>query len=94
MQLTICLIVINIVAFVAFGIDKRKAQKGIWRTPEAVLLLLAAIGGSLGAWLGMKVFHHKTQHKKFKYGVPALLVLQVVLTIWIVTRLSQVSMPI
>ena len=68
---------INIITFIVYGIDKLKAKKKLWRIPEATLLLLAAIGGSIGAWLGMKVWHHKTMHKKFKYGVPAIIILQI-----------------
>ena len=70
------LLAINAVAFFAYGIDKLKARKGWWRIPEATLLLLAIIGGSIGAWLGMKVWHHKTMHKKFRYGLPLILLLQ------------------
>lgn len=79
----IYLLVINIIAFLAFGIDKRKARKGQWRTPESTLLVLAAIGGSVGAWVGMKVWHHKTLHPKFKYGIPAIFIIQVFLLIFI-----------
>ena len=58
-------------------IDKRKAQKGAWRIPEATLLTIAAIGGSMGALLGMYHFHHKTKHPKFTVGIPLILVAQV-----------------
>ena len=61
------LIVINVVTFLVYGIDKWKAKQGSWRISEATLLMLAVIGGSIGALLGMKVWHHKTKHKKFKY---------------------------
>ena len=74
----IYLVAINLITFIVYGIDKFKAKKNWWRIPEATLLLLAAIGGSIGAWLGMKVWHHKTMHKKFKYGVPAIILLQLV----------------
>lgn len=67
---------VNAVAFIAYGIDKWKAKHGHWRIAETTLLLLAALGGSLGAWLGMKVWHHKTQHKKFRYGIPLIILLQ------------------
>ena len=70
------LIVINIVTFLVYGIDKWKAKRSEWRIPEATLLGLAFIGGSIGAWLGMKVWHHKTMHKKFKYGVPVIIIIQ------------------
>jgi uncharacterized membrane protein YsdA (DUF1294 family) len=62
---------------VAFGIDKLKARRGAWRTPESTLLLLAAIGGSFGAFLGMKVWRHKTQHKKFTILVPLLMAIHI-----------------
>lgn len=73
------LLVINLVTFLLYGIDKWKAKKAKWRVPEATLLTFAALGGSIGAWLGMKVWHHKTLHKKFKYGVPAIILLQLAL---------------
>ena len=73
------LIVINFVTFLVYGIDKWKAKQGSWRIPEATLLLLAVIGGSIGAWLGMKVWHHKTLHKKFYFGVPAIIIIQLLL---------------
>ena len=70
---------INTVTFIIYGIDKYKAKKAKWRIPEAILLLLAVFGGSIGAWMGMKVWHHKTMHKKFKYGIPAILLIQIAL---------------
>ena len=74
-----CLLVINLTAFVLFGIDKRKAVKKKWRIPEATLLTVAALGGGAGALLGMYTFHHKTRKPKFYLGVPALLVTELVL---------------
>ena len=73
------LLAINAVAFIMYGIDKYKAKKAKWRISEAPLLLLAVLGGSIGAWMGMKVWHHKTMHKKFKYGIPAILLIQIAL---------------
>ena len=70
------LLAINLLTFVTYGVDKWKARHNRWRIPEATLLLLAALGGSIGALLAMRVFRHKTQHKKFRYGVPALLLVQ------------------
>ncbi|MBR4786911.1 MAG: DUF1294 domain-containing protein [Bacteroidales bacterium] len=78
----ICLLALNIITFLVYGIDKFKAQHARWRVPESVLLGLAAIGGSIGAWLGMMVWRHKTQHNKFKYGVPLILIIQIGLLIW------------
>ena len=73
------LLAINAVTFIVYGIDKYKAKKAKWRISEATLLLLAVLGGSVGAWMGMKVWHHKTMHKKFKYGIPAILLIQIAL---------------
>lgn len=73
------LIIINIVTFLVYGIDKWKARKTMWRIREASLLMLAVLGGSIGAWFGMKVWHHKTQHKKFRYGIPAIIIIQLVI---------------
>ncbi len=73
-----CLTVVNVVAFIVYGIDKYRARNGKWRIPEATLLMLAVVGGSVGAWLGMKAWHHKIRHRKFRYGVPAILLLQIV----------------
>ena len=66
-----------LISFCQFGIDKRKARRGLWRIPEKTLLITAAIGGSIGAWIGMQVFRHKTQHAKFQYGIPAIIAAQV-----------------
>lgn len=73
-----CLTVVNAVAFIVYGIDKYRARNAKWRIPEATLLMLAVVGGSVGAWLGMKAWHHKTRHMKFRYGVPVILLLQIV----------------
>ena len=73
------LIVINILTFAVYGIDKWKAKQGSWRISEATLLMLAVIGGTIGALLGMQVWRHKTMHKKFKYGLPLILLAQIVL---------------
>lgn len=70
---------INAMTFTLYGIDKFKSKKGWWRIPENTLLMLAVIGGSMGALCGIRLFHHKTKHKKFYLGVPILLVLQIAL---------------
>ena len=75
--LLIYLAAINIVAFFLYGIDKWKARHDKWRITEARLIWIAVFGGSIGALLGMKTWHHKTQHAKFKYGLPAILILQI-----------------
>ena len=82
-----CLLTINALAFIVYGIDKLKARKGRWRISEATLLLLAIVGGSVGVWLGMKVWHHKTMHLKFKYGLPAIILLQLALAVYLCTRM-------
>lgn len=78
-SISIIIVIINIVTFIIYGIDKYKAKKGKWRIPENSLIGLAIIGGSIGAYLGMKVWHHKTMHLKFKYGIPLIIVIQLVI---------------
>lgn len=70
------LLCINLAAFIVYGMDKQKAVKGKWRISEDALIGLAVIGGSVGALLGMRIFHHKTRKKKFSVGVPVILLLQ------------------
>ena len=77
------LLAVNIVAFVLYGIDKYKAKRNKWRISEGALLTVAVIGGSIGAWAGMRLWHHKTMHKKFKFGIPAIIILQVALMVYI-----------
>lgn len=81
--LVIILLAINVVTFFMYGKDKALAQAGKWRISEKKLLILALFGGSLGALAGMKVFHHKTRHKKFTILVPVFLVFHVLLLIYI-----------
>ena len=82
----IYLLAINVFAFFLYGIDKRKAKRSKWRIPEMTLLSIAVIGGSVGAWIGMKVWHHKTMHKKFKYGIPLILFAQIAIVLFISFR--------
>ena len=77
------LVIINLVAFAIFGIDKKRAKKGQWRIPEKTLFLSAILGGSIGAILGMYVFHHKTKHWYFQYGIPAILIVQIAAVYWL-----------
>ena len=70
---------VNVLTFFVYGIDKWQARQGKWRISEATLLLFAVIGGSIGAWLGMRVWRHKTMHKKFKYGIPAILMIHIII---------------
>lgn len=85
----IYLIAINVVTFFLYGIDKWKAKRSKWRISEATLLGLAVIGGSIGAWLGMKVWHHKTMHKKFKYGLSLILIIQIAIVFLTSCRSKQ-----
>ena len=90
--ITIYLAVINVATFCTYGIDKLKAKKSMWRIREGSLLMLAVLGGSIGAWIGMKVWHHKTLHKggncdvdsivggyQFRFGIPAIIIIQLAL---------------
>ena len=77
------LAVINVITFIVYGIDKLKAKKGKWRITEATLLLLAIVGGIIGALCGIKAWHHKTRHKKFKYGIPLIIAIQTAAIIYL-----------
>lgn len=72
-------VIINIIAFIVMGIDKRKAKKRAWRIPEATLFILAGVGGSIGSIAGMYLFRHKTKHRSFTWGMPAILIIQIIL---------------
>lgn len=74
---------INLVTFFVYGIDKYRAKRGAWRIPEKTLFLLPILGGSIGAIAGMKLFHHKTKHWYFRYGLPLILLAQVALAVWL-----------
>ena len=84
--LLVWLAVINLLTFIVYGADKRRARKGKWRVPEKTLFLLPLLGGSIGALLGMRVFHHKTKHWYFVWGIPAILLAQIALAVWIYTK--------
>ncbi|MBQ0034976.1 MAG: DUF1294 domain-containing protein [Bacteroidales bacterium] len=77
------LLAANVLTFFVYGIDKLKAKRSRWRIPERTLLWFAVAGGSVGALLGIRVWHHKTLHKKFRYGVPAILILQLALAAYL-----------
>ena len=80
------LLAVNALTFLLYGMDKYKAKKGRWRISEATLLLIAVIGGSIGAWAGMRLWHHKTMHKKFKYGIPLIIIMQIALVVYLLTN--------
>lgn len=77
--LAIYLVIINIIGFVMMGVDKGRARKRAWRIPEAHLFIVALIGGSVGSILGMQLFRHKTRHWYFVWGMPAILIIQIIL---------------
>lgn len=74
----IYLAAVNIITFIMFGADKARAVKDKWRISEAALILAALLGGSIGALAGMRIFHHKTKHRKFTIGIPVILALQII----------------
>lgn len=82
-------IVINVITLMMYGIDKWKAKHSKWRIPEATLLIMAAVGGSIGPWTGIKLFHHKTLHKKFKYGVPAIFLIQLGIVVFVYLKTNN-----
>ena len=88
--LLIYLALINLTTFIIYGADKRRARQGKWRVPEKTLFLLPLLGGSVGALLGMRVFHHKTKHKEFRFGFPALLCLQCAAVVYLILIWKQV----
>ena len=88
--LLIIIAVMSLAAFAAFGLDKYKAKAGKWRIPERTLFLLALMGGGIGAFLGMKVFHHKTMHKQFVIGIPVIMLIQAVLLGWYLWKTTNV----
>lgn len=79
----IIVVIMSIIGFFAMGIDKLKAKKAVWRTPEKTLLLIALVGGGPGVWLGMQVFRHKTKHWYFKYGVPLITLLEFIVVCYV-----------
>ena len=82
------LLAVNITSFLLYGIYKYKAKKGRWRISEITLLLMAVIGGSIGAWGGMRIWHQKTMHKMFKYGIPVIIIFQVALAVYLLTNIE------
>lgn len=80
--------IMSVIAFIVYGIDKLKAKKNLWRVPEKVLILLAFIGGALGALIGMYTFHHKTKKLKFTVLVPLALIIHIALLILIATQFN------
>ena len=82
--LGIYLLAVNLWAFALMGIDKRRAKKDLWRIKERTLFLPVLLGGGVGGILGMKMFHHKTKHWYFRFGFPAILILEIAGVLWFV----------
>lgn len=83
----IYLLIVNLVGFIIFGVDKKKAEKHAWRIPEKTLFAVAIIGGSIGTNLGMKIFRHKTKHKSFVIGMPVILLFQVFMVVLCIVQI-------
>ena len=92
-MILIYLLLMNIAGFVMMGLDKRFSKiQGKRRIPEKTLLSTAFIGGALGSYLGMKLFHHKTLHNKFRYGIPAIIAVHILLALFFLTK-TEFSIP-
>ena len=78
---TIILGALQALGFALAGVDKKKARDGAWRIPERTLFLVALLGGSPGLYLGCRVFHHKTKHKRFMVGLPVPMAIQLMLVV-------------
>ena len=85
--LLVYLLLINAIGFLLMLVDKYKAKRNLWRIPEATLMGVAAMGGSIGAIAGMNLFRHKTKHPKFYIGLPVILALQIVLVYLLALKL-------
>lgn len=79
----IYLMIINLIAFLAMGVDKRKAVKHKWRIPEKTLMMFSVLGGSLGMFIGMQLFRHKTKHTLFVVGVPLVFIIETIVYIYL-----------
>ena len=90
--LCVWLIFWSLAAFIAMGADKRRARQGLWRVPEKTLFLLAALGGAPGAFLGMHLFHHKTKHWYFQFGIPAIMIVQIAAVYWL-SQKGVITLP-
>lgn len=80
----ILIIIINVITFILYGVDKRRAKRKRWRISEKTLLVFTFCGGGLGAILGMSYFHHKTKHLKFRIFVPIFFIMQLILLIYLI----------
>ncbi len=80
-------LIMSLITFIAFAMDKGRAIRNEWRIPEKTLILLSLIGGALGGFLGMQIYRHKTKHMKFKILVPLFLIIHIVLIVLILMKL-------
>ena len=80
------LLIINLLAYILYGTDKRRARRGKYRIPESTLLWMARLGGGIGSWLGIKVFHHKTKHTRFIIAVPLWTILWATAIIYLIIK--------
>ena len=85
-EILIYLLAINLIGFLAMGIDKFKAKQNLWRTKEKTLFIIAALGGSIGSIIGMYTFRHKTKHNSFVVGFPIILIAQIVLVSYLIIK--------
>ena len=83
------LLIINLIGFLAMGIDKFKAKRGYWRIPEGTLIMITALGGGIGTLLGMYTFRHKTKKMKFTIGIPTILITEIIIAIFIISDLYK-----
>lgn len=83
------LLIINLIGFLAMGIDKFKAKRGYWRIPEGTLIMITALGGGIGTLLGMYIFRHKTKKMKFTIGIPTILIAEIIIAIFIISDLYK-----
>ena len=89
--LIIYILAVNLLGFFIMGIDKQKARKRTFRIPEATLFTIAIIGGSIGFIIGMHLFRHKTRHWYFLFGMPAILLIQIILVLFLVLGPIDIS---
>ena len=85
-NIIIYLLIVNIIGFLAMGIDKRRAKMMEWRIPEKTLFLITLFGGGIGTIAGMYTFRHKTQKPQFTIGMPAILILEIILVIYLLIK--------
>lgn len=87
--LLVYLLLINAAGLVLMLADKVKAEKNLWRIPEATLFCIAILGGSVGCLIGMRIFHHKTLHPKFSIGIPVIIALQITFLIFVYSLIQS-----